>query len=121
MPITVQITCAWCQANKETNLTQPVPEGWVTAQVKDPDYAATEKLIDENFCCSEHEAHYLYYNTNAHTAAAKDYKVKFYAEMNVLREKEKESPRKIVEPGFERPSFSAKEVEAGIGSINDDA
>lgn len=95
MTITVKVTCAWCQAIKETSLKQPVPDGWVSTDVQDPDWPRTTGTIEENFCSEKHRDHYVHYAPKAHEAASMDYKAKFYAEMNVLRDKEGKEPRSL--------------------------
>lgn len=107
MTITVKVSCAWCQATKETSLTQPVPEGWLSTDIQDPDWAQTTGTVEENFCSEDHRHHYIHYAPKAHEAAATDYKAKFYSEMNVLHEKEGKEPReKKAKP--EMPTTSNK-------------
>ena len=94
MTIKVTATCAWCQIIKDTDIKTPVPQGWTSCEVISPEIS--KPSIEENFCCKDHKNHYEYYSPYAHEAASKDYTSKFYAEMNVLRKKETDSPREIV-------------------------
>ena len=85
MTIKVTVQCAWCQDKEETSLETPVPKGWSTTDVLDPNWPITRAKIEENFCSQEHQDLYEENAPKAHAAAAKDYTAKFYAEMNTLR------------------------------------